>query len=138
MTAYIGDVEFPDGLMWINKNQPVTLGSVTQTMGGVVIISGTGSQDYKHAICDFDYIPWSSVETLRYYMQTQEVYEADLEGTGDVVNVQFHPTKGVEEDSIESRFWGKRIVHARLQDALGASYRNDKYKGRLNLIIVPA
>ena len=136
--AYIGGVTFDD-LKWINKHQPVTIGSVTRTRSGdkVIVYGSEVSQDYKDAICTFSWLSYPKIETLRYYQTTGAVYAADLEGTGDTVNVMFDPIKGVDEDSIEHEVWGKDINHSQLFDDHGNPYPQNIYKGKLNLIIVP-
>ena len=129
MAAYIGDVQFPTPLEWTNKGAELIIGGSQRTVSGnlVTVTVENPSQKYIEAHVTFTWIPLASVQTLIDYWASGETYQADIEDTGEVRTVRFHPLNGVVKWKHQH---GLDEIHS-----VAAGEDGDRYSGELNLII---
>ncbi|MFH0821512.1 MAG: hypothetical protein V2B18_02085 [Pseudomonadota bacterium] len=130
MSAHIGSVQLAYPLRWINKDEPVVLGSETRTRDGnlVVLRPETSSQRYRKARLVFEWTPWASVRTFMNMWRSGDEFEMDPEGTGESHRIRFASQAGVT--GVKHQIWGDDVVKAH---ADGGPV--DLYTGELNVII---
>jgi len=129
-TIKIGSVTFQDPLHWLTKDDPVVVASRTRTLTGAEVTSSleSPSQTAIHVRCTFRWTSLANVAILKGYWRSQQLYSANLEGSGSDYYVRFNPENGVT--NVVHEGWGDDVPRTAL-----SGKPTDKWKGELNLII---